>query len=91
MSYVPENHLTWTFWGWPASDVVWNQGGLDTPVVPLLQLEDGFFAGTASVPGGTWLEVFDWAGNIKWNKFGYEPVLAKPGGGLVARGTNGSS
>lgn len=67
------------------ADVVWDQGGhTSDPVEPVLQLQDGSFAGT--VPSGSEdiLLVFDTAGDIKWTLPGHNPVMATTGGGLVA-------
>lgn len=57
---------------------------------PVLQLEDGSFAGAVPSASDNILLVFDTTGNIKWTLPGYYPVMATAGGGLVASGGESS-
>jgi hypothetical protein len=88
---TPENHLTTSADGAIVTDVIWNQGGFPAvPVRPLLQLEGGAFAGTASSPTGNVLLVFDAGGQLKWTVPTLAPTLAVAEGGLIASGTGGT-
>src|SRR5207249_4891727 len=87
---IVENRLTLTANGEIASDMTWNNGGSGTPDIPILQTEDGYWVSRSFVPGNEWLEVFNAAGAIKWNKLGFQGVLATPGGGVIAQATDGS-
>jgi hypothetical protein len=81
-----ETHLTTTAGNRVATDVLWDPGVgyIFRPVQPILQLEDGSFAGLASAFSGDVLLVFDKTGDIKWTLPGFEPVLATESGGLIA-------
>ncbi|MBZ5556722.1 MAG: IPT/TIG domain-containing protein [Acidobacteriia bacterium] len=89
-SGILENHLSTMTNGALASDVVWSPGiTYGAPVQPVLQLEDGSFAGTASTDSGQMLMVFDTVGRIKWTLPAYYPVMVTPGG-LIASGGAGT-
>lgn len=86
----PEDHLTRTSGGRITSDVVWAPDADATGAVrPILQLEDGSYAGVSSSFAANTLVAFDIAGTVKWTAPGYAPRFATSGGGLIADGPVG--
>jgi hypothetical protein len=91
VSYVVEHHLS-TSNGDAVSDVVWNPGvGSGEIVQPVLQLDDGSFAGNVQTNAGNVVVVFDASGEIKWTLAGYRPKIATADGGLIASTDEGNS
>lgn len=84
---IIEDHLTTMAGGSLASDVIWDDGvpGQVSPVVPVLQLQDGSYVGQAiSNLGVQSMVAFDASGNVKWTMPGYYPQIATADGGIIA-------
>jgi hypothetical protein len=82
----PENHLTTMREGSIVSDVVWEPGAQPRAAVePVLQFEDGSFAGSVFKSDYTTdLIVFDTDGRIRWTRPGVYAEIAVAGGTLIA-------
>jgi hypothetical protein len=65
-----------------------NQSGV-TPVVPVLQMQDGSFVGTMRDDGfNPTMVAFNADGSVRWSVPGEEPKMATPGGGVLAQSGN---
>jgi hypothetical protein len=61
-------------------------------VQPVLQLQDGSFAVTAGVVGGSSVMVaFDATGAVRWTVPGYDPKIATADGGVIATDESGAA
>jgi hypothetical protein len=80
----PENHLTVTHNGAVASDSIWQPGAQWSQAVqPLLQVEDGSFAGTVQTGTGSSAIAFDRLGNIRWTEPDLDLQYAVRSGGVA--------
>jgi hypothetical protein len=61
-----------------------------SPVVPVLQAQDGSFVGTDSA--NSWMIAFDGTGNVRWTVPGsYYPQIATADGGVIAVDDSGTA
>ncbi len=82
-----EYHLSTTAGSSVASDVIWDAPGpgpVQSPVQPVLQLEDGSFVGSSWTRAGDSMVAFDSSGNIRWSVPNYYPGMATADGGVIA-------
>lgn len=86
-----ENHLTNVTGGALAADVIWDAGGYQpsTPVLPILQLQDGSYIGSVNSGSQGLMMAFDASGGVRWAIPNYSPSMATADGGIIA--TSGGS
>ena len=92
-SNIPAYHLTRLSNGAIASDTVWDQAGYGqstatglAAVRPVLQLENGSFAGAFEIGSNPVLLVFDSLGRVAWTSSGYTPRFTTPDGLVASSG-----
>lgn len=85
-----DNHLTSITGGALAADVIWDAGGYQpsTPVLPILQLQDGSYVGSVNSGAQNLMMAFDASGGVRWAIPNYSASMATADGGIIA--TSGS-